>query len=137
MSTRTETLEVDEGVVIDEISMVCGNLVQRLHEIAGILRGSEECLRGIQLIASGDSSSSLHRTSGSVRGLSKRRSGRGAIWGELMSVYRQHEDELLAALRDVRSGRMTEAGAATYSKRMVDHGHPTAMGVQMHTEDTK
>ena len=30
-----------------------------------------------------------------------------------MSVYRQHEDELLAALRDVRSGRMTEAGAAT------------------------
>jgi hypothetical protein len=26
--------------------MVCGNLLQRLHEIAGVLRGSEECFWG-------------------------------------------------------------------------------------------
>ena len=106
--------ESTKALVIDEISMVCGNLLQWLHEIAGILRDSEE-FRG----------HSTHRVGRffQLPPLHKWKCAwafEAPFWKrgdlshfELMSVYRQHEDELLAALRDVRSGHMTEAGAAT------------------------
>ena len=128
--------EATTVVVIDEISMVPGDLFEALHIIAGLIRKRPgEFFGGIQLITSGDffqlpPPGKLQRSRpidwafeapcwqhGGLRHL------------QLTTIFRQREAELLAVLEEVRWGRLTETGQATLEGRVAPTGHPSAMRV--------
>jgi PIF1-like helicase len=114
-------------LVIDEVSMLCSGLFDRLEFIARTLRGRQQFFGGIQLILCGD----FFQLQPPMKW----------AWGwafeavcwtaknlkmfELTTVYRQHEEELLGMLARVRRGDMGPE-VQRVLKLLIKQPHPAA-----------
>ncbi|XP_063795373.1 ATP-dependent DNA helicase PIF1 isoform X2 [Pseudophryne corroboree] len=99
-------------LIIDEISMVEGELFDKLEAVARAVRGRDEPFGGIQLIVSGDflQLPPVTQASSQTKFCFQARSWRKCIHlnMELMEVRRQTDKKFISLLQAIRLGRCTE-----------------------------
>ena len=116
------------ALIIDEISMVSGHVLERLHIIAGLLRQRRDAFfGGIQLITSGDFFQLPPPYKGAISWAFEAPCWGGLQHFELTTLFRQQEAALLAVLEEVRWGRLTPEGNATLKRRVAEQRQRTAM----------
>ena len=114
-------------LIIDEVSMLCSGLFDRLEFIARTLRGRQQFFGGIQLILCGDFFQ-LPPPMKWVWGWAFEAvcwTAKNLMMFELTTVYRQHEEELLGMLARVRRGDMGP-DVQRVLKPLIKQPHPTA-----------
>lgn len=108
-------------LVVDEVSMLSAELLDKLEYVARALRGNEKPFGGMQLVFCGDF---FQLPPVSRRGSAAARFAfQAAAWRrcaleavELAQVYRQAEPELVRMLNEVRVGQLSASALATLAR---------------------
>lgn len=118
-----QRLKQTKRVVIDEISMISSDLLDKLSEVLSIVRKNEAPFGGMQIIACGD----YLQLPPVTRGENKK--GRFAFQSKawkaagfnvalLQKVFRQADAEFAAALNDIRVGNLSERAGKMLMSRL-------------------
>ncbi|KAL0953746.1 hypothetical protein HGRIS_014925 [Hohenbuehelia grisea] len=105
-------------LIIDEVSMVDGDLFDKLAEIGSILRGKQVPFGGIQIIVTGD----FFQLPPVAKGTNQVKFAfEASMWGatikrtfNLTKVFRQRDQEFVDMLNEMRFGRLTERSIAKF-----------------------
>ncbi len=118
-----ERLQSKNTVLIDEISMMSGELFEKCDAVSRAARGIDKPFGGIQLVCVGDFyqlppvfPSTIDSESGKRKQGDTRLVFETSLWQELFpkenqfhltKVFRQHEPELIDLVREFRTGKVT------------------------------
>jgi len=135
-----------KALVIDEVSMVCGNTLDALDRVARAVRGRSEPFGGIQVIACGD----FFQLPPVSRDGTAPLAFESRVWKrlfkhtvQLQQVFRQSNESFIRLLEEIRWGRCSAATAAQLRSLRVDPakeaarvvGEPVATRLMTHRSD--